>query len=104
MEKKQQQQQNRHGKEKLSCLCRLFFNVTLADYNKLRQELVNKSKCKMGKKIYVYIASLILGLLNTLKYAERNTDEKNRSHWSCNSEFHPLSVHQTENSENRFRF
>ena len=54
VEKKQQQQQNRHGKEKLSCLCRFFFNVSLADYNKLRQGSVNKSKYKMGKKIYVY--------------------------------------------------
>ena len=55
VEKKQEQQQNRHGKEKLYCLCRFFFNVTLSDYNKLRQVLVNKIKYKMGKKIYARI-------------------------------------------------
>ena len=40
--------------ERKNYLCRLFFNLTLADYNKLRQGLVNKSKYKMDKKIYVY--------------------------------------------------
>ena len=49
VEKKQQQQQNRHGKEKLSLS--IFFNLTLADYNKLRQGLVNKSKYKVKKKL-----------------------------------------------------
>ena len=61
VEKKQQQQQNRHGKEKLSLW--IFFDLTLADYNKLRQGLVNKSKYKVKKKI-TYIASIILGVLN----------------------------------------
>ena len=63
--------------ERKNYLCRLFFNLTLADYNKVRQGLVNKSKYKVQKKI-TYIASIILGVLNAKTYAERNTDEKNR--------------------------
>ena len=42
---------NKTDMERKNYLCRLFFNLTLADYNKLRQELVNKSKYKMDKRI-----------------------------------------------------
>ena len=54
--------------ERKNYLCRFFLNLTLADYNNLWQGLVNESKYKMDKNIYVkkknYIASLILGVLN----------------------------------------
>ena len=44
---------NKTDMERKNYLCRFFFNLTLADYNNLWQGLVNKSKYKMDKNIYV---------------------------------------------------
>ena len=59
---------NKTDMERKNYLCRFFLKLTLTDYNNLWQGLVNKSKYKMDKNIYVkkknYIASLILGVLS----------------------------------------